>query len=64
MSGFFLMRREVFDEIAPSLSNEGFKILLDIIVSAGRAPRPAAARSCGSARCPTPSARAMPARAR
>lgn len=37
MSGFFLMRREVFDEIAPSLSSEGFKILLDIIVSAGRA---------------------------
>ncbi|MEO7223454.1 MAG: glycosyltransferase family 2 protein [Devosia sp.] len=37
MSGFFVMRRDVFDEIAPSLSNEGFKILLDIIVSAGRA---------------------------
>ena len=37
MSGFFLMRRDVFDEIAPSLSNEGFKILLDIIVSATRA---------------------------
>ena len=37
MSGFFLMRRDVFDEIAPSLSNEGFKILLDIIVSARRA---------------------------
>ncbi|HZY67787.1 MAG TPA: glycosyltransferase family 2 protein [Devosia sp.] len=37
MSGFFLMRREVFDEIAPSLSSEGFKILLDIIVSARRA---------------------------
>ena len=37
MSGFFLMRRDVFDEIAPSLSNEGFKILLDIIVSASRA---------------------------
>jgi dolichol-phosphate mannosyltransferase len=36
MSGFFLMRRDVFDEIAPSLTNEGFKILLDIIVSAGR----------------------------
>ncbi|MDC9823603.1 glycosyltransferase family 2 protein [Devosia sp. ZB163] len=36
MSGFFLMRREIFDEIAPSLSDEGFKILLDIIVSAGR----------------------------
>ena len=37
MSGFFLMRRDVFDEIAPSLSSEGFKILLDIIVSATRA---------------------------
>jgi dolichol-phosphate mannosyltransferase len=37
MSGFFLMRRDVFDEIAPSLSTEGFKILLDIIVSSGRA---------------------------
>jgi dolichol-phosphate mannosyltransferase len=36
MSGFFLMRREVFDEIAGSLSNEGFKILLDIVVSASR----------------------------
>lgn len=36
MSGFFLMRREVFDEIAPRLSNEGFKILLDVIVSSGR----------------------------
>ena len=36
MSGFFLMRREIFDEIAPKLSNEGFKILLDIIVSVGR----------------------------
>jgi dolichol-phosphate mannosyltransferase len=36
MSGFFLMRREIFDEIAPSLSNEGFKILLDIIVTATR----------------------------
>ena len=36
MSGFFLMRREVFDEIAGSLSNEGFKILLDVVVSANR----------------------------
>ena len=36
MSGFFLMQRSVFDEIAPSLSEEGFKILLDIIVSANR----------------------------
>ena len=29
-------RREVFDEIAPTLSRDGFKILLDIIVSATR----------------------------
>ena len=36
MSGYFLMRREVFDEVAPTLSREGFKILLDIIVSATR----------------------------
>jgi dolichol-phosphate mannosyltransferase len=36
MSGFFLMRREVFDEVAPTLSKEGFKILLDVIVSATR----------------------------
>ena len=36
MSGFFLMKREVFDEVAGSLSNEGFKILLDIVVSASR----------------------------
>ena len=36
MSGFFLMRREVFDEVAHSLSDDGFKILLDIIVTALR----------------------------
>ena len=36
MSGFFLMRREVFDEVAGSLSNEGFKILLDVVVSVSR----------------------------
>ncbi len=36
MSGFFLMRRATFDDIAPALSDDGFKILLDIIVSAGR----------------------------
>ncbi|MEO8883082.1 MAG: glycosyltransferase, partial [Devosia sp.] len=36
MSGFFLMRREVFDEVAPKLSDDGFKILLDIIVTAMR----------------------------
>lgn len=37
MSGFFLMRRDLFTEIVPELSNEGFKILLDIIVTAKRA---------------------------
>jgi dolichol-phosphate mannosyltransferase len=36
MSGFFLMRREVFEEVAPKLSDDGFKILLDIIVTAMR----------------------------
>jgi dolichol-phosphate mannosyltransferase len=30
MSGFFMMRRACFDEIAPKLSPVGFKILLDI----------------------------------
>ncbi len=36
MSGFFLMPRALFNEVAPGLSREGFKILLDIIVSANR----------------------------
>jgi dolichol-phosphate mannosyltransferase len=35
MSGFFMMRRERFDEIAPRLSPAGFKILLDIAATAG-----------------------------
>jgi dolichol-phosphate mannosyltransferase len=30
MSGFFMMRRDRFDEMAPRLSPQGFKILLDI----------------------------------
>jgi dolichol-phosphate mannosyltransferase len=30
MSGFFMIRRDRFDEIAPRLSPQGFKILLDI----------------------------------
>ncbi len=37
MSGFFMIRRDVFLEIAPRLSALGFKILLDIVLSAGRA---------------------------
>ena len=35
MSGFFMMRRDRFDEIAPHLSPAGFKILLDIAATAG-----------------------------
>lgn len=35
MSGFFMMRRERFDEIAPRLTPAGFKILLDIATTAG-----------------------------
>ncbi|WKA30569.1 glycosyltransferase family 2 protein [Bradyrhizobium roseum] len=34
MSGFFMMRRDRFEELAPQLSTQGFKILLDIIATA------------------------------
>jgi dolichol-phosphate mannosyltransferase len=34
MSGFFMIRREQVDAIADKLSNDGFKILLDIVASA------------------------------
>jgi len=34
MSGFFMIRRDRFEQIAPKLSTQGFKILLDIIASA------------------------------
>ena len=33
MSGFFMMRRDRFDPLAGSLSTQGFKILLDIVIS-------------------------------
>lgn len=33
VSGFFMVRREVFDEVAPKLSDQGFKILFDLIAS-------------------------------
>lgn len=33
MSGFFLLKREVFESALPHLSTIGFKILLDIVVS-------------------------------
>ena len=39
MSGFFMMRRDRFDPIASSLSTQGFKILLDIVLSAKGALR-------------------------
>ena len=39
MSGFFMMRRDCFDALAPSLSTEGFKILLDIVITARGAIR-------------------------
>ena len=37
MSGFFIMRRKAFDEAVRQLSQQGFKILLDLFASA---PRP------------------------
>lgn len=37
MSGFFMIRREIVDGVAPKLSAQGFKILLDIIASSPRA---------------------------
>jgi dolichol-phosphate mannosyltransferase len=36
MSGFFMLRREIFEECAPRLSSQGFKILADILASARR----------------------------
>lgn len=36
MSGFFLMRRDLMDDLAPRLAGRGFKILLDILLSAPR----------------------------
>ncbi|MBV9539542.1 MAG: glycosyltransferase family 2 protein [Acidisphaera sp.] len=36
MSGFFAMRRELFEVIASRLSGQGFKILLDVLLSAPR----------------------------
>ena len=35
MSGFFMMRRDRFDELAPNLSARGFKALADIISAPG-----------------------------
>jgi dolichol-phosphate mannosyltransferase len=35
MSGFFMIRREIVSRLAPRLSSDGFKILVDVILSAG-----------------------------
>ena len=34
MSGFFMIRRDRFEQLAPLLSTQGFKILLDIVATA------------------------------
>jgi dolichol-phosphate mannosyltransferase len=34
MSGFFMVRRDAFEPLAPSLSSQGFKILLDLLATA------------------------------
>jgi dolichol-phosphate mannosyltransferase len=33
LSGFFMLRREVIERVAPQLSQQGFKILLDVLAS-------------------------------
>ena len=35
MSGFFMLRRDAVEDLAPKLSSQGFKILLDIVATAG-----------------------------
>tara|TARA_R110002124_G_scaffold114535_10_gene269244 strand:+ start:4761 stop:5900 length:1140 start_codon:yes stop_codon:yes gene_type:complete len=40
MSGFFLMRREAALKAAPKLSSDGFKILIDMIVTSARMGAP------------------------
>lgn len=39
MSGFFAIRRAVFEEAVPHLSGRGFKILVDLVLSSSRAFR-------------------------
>uniref|UniRef100_Q07R11 Dolichyl-phosphate beta-D-mannosyltransferase n=1 Tax=Rhodopseudomonas palustris (strain BisA53) TaxID=316055 RepID=Q07R11_RHOP5 len=34
MSGFFMVRRDRFEQLAPQLSTQGFKILLDVVATA------------------------------
>jgi len=35
MSGFFMIRRDIVEKLAPRLATDGFKILVDVILSAG-----------------------------
>lgn len=42
MSGFFMVRRDLFVDVAPKLSADGFKILLDLVVTATRKGTPPA----------------------
>jgi dolichol-phosphate mannosyltransferase len=39
VSGFFMIRRELIDRVAPHLSSQGFKVLFDIIASQPAPPR-------------------------
>jgi dolichol-phosphate mannosyltransferase len=39
VSGFFMVRRELIDRVAPKLSSNGFKVLFDIIASQPTPPR-------------------------
>jgi dolichol-phosphate mannosyltransferase len=39
MSGFFMIRRDRFEQLAPQLSTQGFKILLDVVATAQGALR-------------------------
>jgi dolichol-phosphate mannosyltransferase len=39
VSGFFMIRRELVDRVAPHLSSQGFKVLFDIIASQPSPPR-------------------------
>jgi dolichol-phosphate mannosyltransferase len=39
VSGFFMIRRELIERVAPNLSNQGFKVLFDIIASQPTPPR-------------------------
>ncbi len=39
MSGFFMLPRPLFEQLAPGLTAQGFKILLDLVLTAEVAPR-------------------------